>query len=187
MKSPPTLIANYYRKHALLPDDTIDCMEYALQTIYNEVSKFLIYLVFFAILRLTNVYLITYLSFISLRIFAGGIHCKTYWGCFVSSFLMIAGTIACAHYCRNTPVLTYVSLLSVVFPAILSPVTPSFRIIKNKRNFWILKAIAIGFSFTLISIAYFYCDNAVYSNTMLLSVSVTNYQLIIPKWISKSK
>ena len=187
MKTPPVIIADYYRKHALLPDETIECMEYTLKSIYNELSKFVIYLAFFTLIHLTEVYLITYCTFVSLRTFAGGVHCKTYWQCFTLSFILISGTIILACSCRTTLVLWILSLSSTVFPAVLAPVTPSFRIIKTPQNMWVLKLIATGLTLVWIGIAYCFRNNTPVTNAILLSIIVTNYQLIIPKWIIKLK
>ncbi len=187
MKTPPVIIADYYRKHALLPDQTIECMEYTLKAIYNELSKFVVYLAVFVLLGLTKVYLITYSVFVTLRIVAGGIHCKTYWGCFISSLFMISATIVAAHIVQKTFVLEILSLVSIVLPLILAPVTPSFRVIKSPKKMWVLKILSATLTLIWIGIAHYCCDDAIIKSAILLSITVTNYQLIIPKWIAKPK
>ena len=187
MKTPPVIIADYYRKHALLPDETIACMEYTLKAIYNELSKFVLYLAFFALMGLAKVYCIAYCVFVTLRMLAGGIHCKTYWGCFISSCFMISATIAAAYTFQNVFVIEICSLASIIFPIILAPVTPSFRVIKSSKKMWILKILSAVLTLMWIEIAHYCCDDSIIKNTILLSVAITNYQLIIPKWISKQK
>ncbi len=187
MKTPPVIIADYYRKHALLPNQTIECMEYTLKAIYNELSKFVLYLAFFALFGFTKVYLITYCVFVTLRMLTGGIHCKTYWGCFISSLFMISATIAVAHIIQNILILEILALISIVFPLIFAPVTPSFRVIKNPKKIWILKILSTVLALIWIGFAHYCQNDTIIKNLIFLSVAITNYQLIIPKWIAKQK
>lgn len=74
-------IGGYYRSHHLMPEEKIQCMEYTIHSILNEISKFVIYGCLFFLLGRWKVYWVVYLCFVSIRLFAGGVHCSTYLQC----------------------------------------------------------------------------------------------------------
>lgn len=183
-----TIIANYYRKHELLPDDTISCLEYTLKALLNELSKVLIYCCFFAFFKLLDAFLLSYLAFVSIRLFAGGVHCKTYWGCFFLSFLFMGGCVVSPLIFQiDHMVLCLTAIVSCVFPLLLSPMTPTFRVIKDGKKRVLLKVLAVVVSVAWIVTTCFmpYRDEIV--STILWTVSVANYQLIVPKVVSYIK
>ena len=82
-------ISRYYHENDLLDEERILYMEYALKSIANELIKTVTFAVYFALLNKLKLFLFVGSIFISLRWVSGGIHCKTFWGCFVGSFLTI--------------------------------------------------------------------------------------------------
>lgn len=181
MTHPATGIADYYRKRNLLPSDTIDCLEYVLKSFFNEWSKVAIYCVIALLFGKLAVFLLCYITFVTIRLFAGGIHCKTYWGCFVLSFLFLGGcVIGSAFFSNNLSALYIITLISCIIPLLFSPVTPSFRVIKEKRHQLFLKVFATVVGMGWICIAYFLTTNYNVSAAILLTVSTANYQLPIP-------
>ncbi len=182
------IIATYYRNNKLLPDTTIDCMEYTLTAFVNEISKVLMYAIAFGAFGLLLNFLLAYIVFVSVRLFAGGVHCKTYWGCAIISFLMLGSCVGIGFIGENLKNLLFVfSLMSVVFPAFLSPVTPSFRIIKTDKHKMLLRIIAVLISLVWIVVSQVIVKNDVLSLTVLFAVSLVNYQLIIPAIIKHIK
>lgn len=182
MKNPASFVADYYRKKELLSPQIIDCMEYTLKTFVNELSKFILYCFIFSFLQSLVNFLLGYIVFVTVRAFAGGIHCKTYWGCFFLSLLFIGGGIYWPQLIGgNKDVLSIIALVSCIFPLLLSPVTPSFRIIKAEKNKIVLKLLAVIVSMGWIVIAYFAIDAYDAAGCILCMVSLANYQLVIPK------
>ena len=53
-------VANYYRKKELLPEQTIVCMEYAMQAFENELSKFVMFAIAFGVAGLLKEFYLTY-------------------------------------------------------------------------------------------------------------------------------
>lgn len=175
------MIANYYRKTKLLSEDTIECMEYAMLALENEISKLLMFALVFLLLGLLEQFLLSYTVFVSVRIFAGGIHCKTYWQCTLVSMLMFSTCVFLADLCSESVKLLFViALVSIVFPLMLSPMTPSFRIIKTDNHKWLLKTLAVLLSVGWIIFACMIINNKILSTTIMITVSVVNYQLVIP-------
>lgn len=181
MQHPATVISKYYRKNNIMPSQQIECMEYTITTLLNELSKFLMYMIFFGVVGYLQEYLFCYISFVSLRLFAGGIHCKTYWRCFFLTFIFIGG---CVFFTVLFPVslagLSITAGISCVFPMLLSPVTPSFRMIKNENHKLILRVFAILISCIWISAANYCGLSYSVASAVLCAISIANYQLIVP-------
>lgn len=179
MRGPATCIADYYRKKELLDEETVQKMEYTLKAIYNELSKLLIFILLFSLVGKSINFLSCYIAFVSLRLFAGGIHCKTYWGCFsfsLISFLFFIFIPVCMNI--NIHVLRMISYILCVLPALFSPVLPSFRRIKKERTKLLLKITAV--LVTLIWTSLSYVIDSEYSVSILIALSTANLQLLIP-------
>ena len=135
MKHLATYVADCYQKKELLPSTTIECMEYTLKALLNEISKCVLYGAIFSFFHMLPDFLLAYAVFVTLRLFAGGIHCKTYWGCLIVSFIMIT---TCLLLPRAFPdsrvIMTGLSMISAICPLLWAPVTPSFRMIKKKAT-----------------------------------------------------
>lgn len=179
MRGPAVHIADYYRKKELLDETTIQKMEYTLEAVYNELSKLVIFMLLFSLVGKFTVFLLCYIAFVSLRIFAGGIHCKTYWGCFsfsLISFLFFIYLPVISDV--SIHILRAITFFSCILPALFSPVLPSFRGIKNSRTKLILKITAV--LVTLIWTSLSYTVDPVYSVSILIALSTANLQLVIP-------
>ncbi len=185
MKHLAKYVADCYREKNIMPSTTIDCMEYTMQALLNEISKCLLYGVLFAFFHLLPDYLFACSVFISLRWFAGGIHCKTYWGCFVVSLFMLGFCILMPRFFMgNLDVMIAVSTVSIICPLILSPVTPSFRIIKKKQDRIKLRVLAVILSLFWIAVAALFIKELTNALIILYTVAMVNYQLPIAKAMS---
>ena len=184
MKHLASCIANYYRKNDLLDPQTIECMEYTVKAFFNELSKVFIYSVIFGMSKTLSYFFVSYITFVSIRLFAGGIHCKTYWGCFLLSFLLIGGCIYWPQFV-HTPlnVLLILSLVSCVFPLFLSPVTPTFRIIKKTQQRKLLRVLAIATSVLWVLIAKAIEEDYYTAACILCTIIIANYQPQIQKQV----
>ena len=52
---------DYYRKNELLDNDTIEKMEYTIESFFNEFSKFLIFSLIFILLNKLNYFIFLYI------------------------------------------------------------------------------------------------------------------------------
>ncbi len=181
MKNPIIIFGDYYRKNHLLDPDTIDCMEYTLRSFFNEISKAFIFGCIFAFLGLFIEFFLCCLSLISIRLFAGGIHCKTYWRCFFLSFFLINICVLFPiFFVFDLHILLILSIASIVLPFMLSPVTPTFRIIKCEGKRIRLKVLASVMTLFWIICTWFYIEAYSLKTTIFLSIIISNYQLPFP-------
>ena len=98
VKHPSKALAEYYLAHNILPAQTVEYMEYALHSILDELIKLAIYTVLFAILGTLSQYTFILIVLFPIRWAAGGLHSKTFWGCFFYSLLMFIGLIYVAPF-----------------------------------------------------------------------------------------
>ena len=63
-------------------EEQLSRIQYAAESIFNDITKILIYIFLSVIFRKTAFVVGFLLSMLSLRPVLGGIHRRTYWGCF---------------------------------------------------------------------------------------------------------
>ena len=80
-----------------------------------------------------------------------------------------------------------IAIVSVVFPLLFAPMTPSFRIIKSDKHKIVLKVLAMLLSLGWILLACFVIKDPVSAAVVMTTVSVANYQLIIPPLIQRKE
>lgn len=74
-------IENYYRKNQLLSETEIEKMMYAMRSIWSDLCKFLLMGLIARLFNQFRLYLWVIAVFTSCRVFLGGLHKKTFWGC----------------------------------------------------------------------------------------------------------
>lgn len=174
-------IGGYYRSHHLMPEEKIQCMEYTIHSILNEISKFVIYGCLFFLLGRWKVYWIVYLCFVSIRLFAGGVHCKTYLQCLGVSFVFISAFVYLPRVFPWTiEALAEPAWLSLCMPLLFSPATPQFRQIKRRRTRWVLKLLAVVLGSGWILFGAYTTVSYDIRASVLWTVMVANYQLVVP-------
>lgn len=153
MKSPSQALAQYYLAHDILPAQTVEYMEYALHSILSELVKLITYFLLFLILGKCSHYLFILAVLFPIRWFSGGIHARTFWGCFFASLILLTGLI------YLPPILPYPNALLFFLLCILFflsvphvPYTPAFRPITSARNIRILRIFYIAVFCTWIAI-----------------------------------
>lgn len=99
-----------------------------LKGIASELSKIIIFSILFYFLNLSYEFFVALFFLMLYRTSSGGLHCRTYIGCFFVSFLILSSgillgiTIFIPFY-----VMIIISLLMTVFGYILSPVQAKTR------------------------------------------------------------
>lgn len=188
MKHPSKALAEYYLAHNILPAQTVEYMEYALHSILDELIKLAIYTVLFAILGTLSQYTFILIVLFPIRWAAGGLHSKTFWGCFFYSLLMFIGLIYVAPFLPypNTFLFLILGILAL-FSLPHVPYTPAFRPITNDRTIRLLRSfyiVAICLWIAILNLTELptaYVSSGFY--TMLFQVA----QLFIPKEERSSK
>lgn len=131
-------------------------MEYGLTCLLDEFTKLIPYLIIFWFFSLQKYYLVTLMFFCPIRLFAGGYHAKTYWGCFFISFAIFSSIIAAGKYISfNIVILTLLMLVSFILICIYSPVDNINKRIKSKEYKRKLKHFSIIITFVLSMLCYF--------------------------------
>lgn len=111
-------------------------IEFGLNCIFGELTKFILYLIIFSIFSQTKYFLIAMLFFCTIRCVAGGYHEETFWRCFFTSLLMFIITIIFGLYI-DFPLWarSFILTLSILLVWVYAPVDhPNKPIISNRRR-----------------------------------------------------
>ena len=148
MQHPAKLVSKYYYSHQILPVQTIAFMEYVLMSLCNEWIKIVVYSFVFGLLGKIEHFLVVLSITYSIRWFAGGKHCKTFWGCFAMSFAIIALLIYIPPLLPCFPICFSIILFILGIVTITRvPYTPPVRPIKKHRTIRTLR----GFYITMLT------------------------------------
>lgn len=125
-------------------------MEYGLICFFDEFTKFILLITIFSFFSLQKYFILVCLFFCPIRLFSGGYHCKTYWGCFFFSLVALSIPILIGkHYFLSNHVLIILLLISFLLIWIFSPVDNVNKRIKSKQRRSKLKTISILITFIL--------------------------------------
>ncbi len=131
-------------------------MEYGLVCIFSEITKIIPYFIIFWFFSLQEYYIVAILFFCPIRLFSGGYHAKTYWGCFFISFAIFAAIIILGKYGSFNIIILVLSLIiSFILICIFAPVDNINKRIKSKERRLKLKYSSIVITFFLIVLCYF--------------------------------
>jgi accessory gene regulator B len=155
-------------------------IEYGLIAVFDELTKLIPYFIIFWLFSLQQYYIVVLLFFCPIRLFTGGYHAKTYWGCFFISFTIFGLIITISKYISiNTSILATLAILSFVLVCIFSPVDNINKRIKSNERRIKLKYFSIIITFFLSFLCYFLpCK---FLNTALLSIIIATLLMIIGK------
>ncbi|MDK2868002.1 MAG: accessory regulator [Clostridiales bacterium] len=143
-----------------------DHIRYAIETLIGELTKLIILSLFFILIKKGSSFAFAFISFSTIRLWSGGIHFKTYFGC-------LAGTLALYSAIIWLPVsLISVKLIvmavAVIVSAIFVPLPDAKRPVTNKRKQLIAKLI------TIVTIAiWYYVVNRFMQSSLNLFLAVT--------------
>ena len=144
MTHPAKALASYYQKHNIMSSQMIEYMEYSLHSILNEGAKIVIYTVLFSILGTVQLFGFTLLLLLPIRWCSGGVHARTFWGCFFASLIMFLFLIYLSPLLPSptSSALIVLWIMSIgALPHI--PYTPAFRPITKHRTICILRCFYI--------------------------------------------
>jgi len=130
-------------------------MEYGLLCLFDEVTKIIPYYIIFYLFSLQQYYMVAFVFFCPIRLFSGGFHAKTYWGCFFISFLTFCVIIFIGKYITiNIFTSVLVLIISVLLVCIFSPVDNINKRIKSKERSNKLKNFSVIIIFLLSGLSY---------------------------------
>lgn len=155
-------------------------IEYGLTCFFDEITKFVPYFIIFWILSFQEYYVVALLFFCPIRLFSGGYHAKTYWGCFFISLIVFLMIIVCGKYLIINNIILVLSLIiSLIFILIFSPVDNINKRIKSEERRKMLKSYSIVITFILIILCYFIPDK--YLITASVSIAAATIMMMIGK------
>ncbi|OAA93698.1 accessory gene regulator B family protein [Clostridium coskatii] len=156
-------------------------MEYGLLCIFDEITKIIPYFIIFWLFSLQQYYVVILIFFCPIRIFSGGYHAKTYWGCFFISFIAFLSIIIVGKYVSfNTYILLMLQFISFVLICIFSPVDNINKRIKSKERRMKLKYASIIITSFLIILSYFLPHK--FFNTAVISIVSAAVFMIVGKF-----
>ena len=106
-----------------------------LKGLLSDFSKALIFFISFYFLGLHKEFLWGIFFLVLFRIFSGGIHCRTYWGCLFLSFVIFSsGIIAGINLQLTTPTKELLIILCGFIVAWCTPVVAKSRPLPSRRG-----------------------------------------------------
>lgn len=151
-------------------------MLYALNVILSEMEKMIALCLIALIFGVFNYFLLAVVVVLSLRVTMGGMHRKTFWGCFLFSLCFFSSVIVLSKYViagwKVTNLILYgIYVIYIYFRApIPSATRPVFSVQRKKR----LKVYAFVVITGWISVCYLFQGNGVWINciewTLLLHI-----------------
>lgn len=152
-------------------------IQYSLQVILGDLTKFMIIFLIFSYLNQLPLFLLTFVVLISTRLLIGGIHCKTFSSCLICSimYFLIILLFSTLSPKLNTYFCMVFFAISFIIEWFYAPCPNEKRPIKNKK---ILKITSL-ISLTFWCILFFTLRNIKLCNCIFLSLLIQITQLII--------
>ncbi|MBS4540136.1 accessory gene regulator B family protein [Clostridium sp. D2Q-11] len=155
-------------------------IKYGLECILSELSKFILYLAVFSFLNLTKEFIVATLFFSILRIFTGGFHQKTYFGCLLTSFVILLLIIKIPYIIN----IEYISKLTLIFLAytliiIFAPMDHPNKPIPSLKRRRQLKIVSI-FLYSFLLLIVVNLPNT-FSNIGLVALFIQSLTLLLGK------
>ena len=138
-----------------MDENDIPLIKYAIRSIWNDISKLILYSLIALLTSTWGLFLAVCVPYISVRVFMGGMHMKTYWVCFFFTgttliFMMILSVLLY----DNLTNLFYVTVISLVMILVIGPVVSinKKRVSKCKR--YIFSGITLIIEIVFMVIAF---------------------------------
>ena len=130
-------------------------MEYGLICAFSDLTKLVAYFLIFYLLNLQQYFIISLIFFCSIRLFSGGYHADTFWGCFLMSFAIFLAIILLGKYIIiNTIIIKILQIISITLIILFAPVDNINKLIKSIERRKKLKFYSIIVTCLLSSLCY---------------------------------
>lgn len=170
---------NWMQKKYCFTDYQVKVFHYFIISIFSEISKFTIMGIFFYVAGRLPLYLWGVCLLSVLRFYSGGLHCKTYMGCLLSSF---AYMLACVQLLPSFPVNRLLQLIfllvAIIIAYYIAPIPSAYRPAptETKARQCKLQLFIIMF---LYSILVFICPQNLFTLTGFWVIMIHTLQLIV--------
>ena len=141
------LVKKLKKKNDLLTEKDLLKINYSLQVIIGDITKFIILICIFLYLKRLKLFIISFLVFISLRLLAGGRHYRTYIVCLLATIFYFLFIIVLSGLFPKINEINYlvVYIMSFIIMLIYAPCSNIKRPIKNKKILKIISLIVLIF------------------------------------------
>lgn len=168
-------------------EEKIELYSFAIYIVFSELLHIATMLLIGLIFGLVAESIILYISFISIRKFAGGYHAKTPFRCYLFSIVTIVISLLTLKFSFNSRIigLNYmfisIALISLIVILFLSPLDNENKIINCKEK-KVYKKISVVNSCVLFIISLFmlYSSNS-YGYSVILGICISAIVLIVRK------
>lgn len=178
IKSLSTLITGYLGRNntSLTENDTLK-IQYTLEVILGDLTKFIILFLIFLILNEIPLFLLSFVILISIKLLGGGIHCKTFYSCLIFTILYFIVILLFSKLSPKLNINFFIIFFMVSFSITFAcaPCHNEKRPIKNKATLKIFSLISL----TFWSILFFRLSNVKVCNCIFVSIFLQILQLII--------
>jgi accessory gene regulator B len=175
------VIGNYISSNCFINESDREKIIYALKSILSESLKVIILILIFFVLHRVKFFIFSISILISIRIFAGGIHLKTFNQCLLFSiFIFLITSLILPMLPKTYNEIYYgIAILDVLMICIKSPCPSKKRPIKNFNRLICLKVLSVFFTIVWLEILFFYTTESSLFNCGLSTITIQSFQLII--------
>ncbi|WP_017414614.1 accessory gene regulator ArgB-like protein [Clostridium tunisiense] len=177
-------LTNYIRSNSdFTNSDDLEKINYAIETILNEAFKIIILLTLFSILGKLRYFNFSMIILLSIRIFSGGLHSKTFLGCLLWTTLLFIATSIVAPIIPKISIGIYylISLFNLSVIITKSPYPNPYRPIKSKKRRQVLKVLAVFFAIFWTIVLLFFTNDICYLNCGIFTILLQSLQLLYVK------
>lgn len=160
-----------------------DKVQYALEVILSDMSKILIMMILFSIIRINNSFIFILLYSIPLRINIGGFHMKKYLSCLLFSIAYYISIFYLDKYLQvETLTLIVIGIICSFVIFYIAPVVPRKRLKTSSIKVYHLKIRATIFSVTYLLL--FIMINNPYTRYGIWVIIVQTILILIAKGVN---
>lgn len=173
-------ISRVIADNADMGEKEVILMDYTIKSIWNDISKLCIFMILAYITETFHLFLSVCIPYITVRIFAGGIHMKTYWGCVIFTGLSLSGMMGMAMILKDCwKVVFGVTCVSLLVIPIIGPKPSRNKKTMSKSKRYIFSCLILSIEVMVLIIVNKVVQDPVYQMGIMLSLLINNVQLVI--------
>ena len=187
IKSVTNKIGSYFSADLNLSEIDEVKLKYSLEIILTDLSKFIILLLFFSLIGKPTFFILTFPFLSLLRLFTGGLHFKTYFGCLSFSFAFFLIIFFCSIYIHLDDIdIVLILLFSLITIYTVAPIPSKSRPKYNSKKLLKFKSLAI--LIVLLSVLIFYLTHkSPFLVSQIWVMLFGSIQLLISKEVTKDE
>lgn len=167
----------------LSPLDSVK-LRYSIEVIFNDISKLIILSIIFSILNCASDFIYSVIALLSIRIFTGGLHFKTYFGCFLFTGIFFSTSILLKNNIpieSNDLILLFIFSLLTIF--LFAPIPGENRPIYSSKRRLHFKLTGMTILTTHFVIAYLFTNKHPYIINSTWVFALQSIQLLMGKGV----